>query len=319
MTPVDKKSALHCFDIELCRYIRGNILGQDGGDRLASALNAQLSAPLQSYLNFDPDDGDGDDQREQLLLERDDILDLEETAADLSDRFGLHWEPYESLHRRWVRCVHEIRSELSVQAAEDWSRLSAGFARQLEQEGLSLEVGIRVTGDWISETRRYLSAMRRPDLIPYPGGLWPTPRNPSPPQGELADTLAKNLDATRDAHETATLNTTAPQSLEERLDAPAPQLNEELSLREAAKELHCDPKTAIRYIKDGLLQWRDAAPSSSTRPRYRIKTDSVLQLRNSYRLGTPQAAEPEPARKPRKRVVKSASYQPKHLRQRPLK
>lgn len=319
MTPVDKKSALHCFDIELCRYIRGNILGQDCGDRLASALSAQLSAPLQSYLNFDPDDDDGDDQREQLLLEQDDILDLEESAADLSDRFGLHWAPYESLHRRWVGCVHEIRSELSVQAAEDWSRLSAGFAGQLEQEGLSLEVGIRVTGEWICETRRYLSAMRRADLIPYPVGRWPTPKNPSPPQGERSEALTKNLDAPQDASESAVLDATAPQSSEKRLDAPVPQLNEELSLREAAKELHCDPKTVIRYIEDGLLQWRNSAPPSSTRPRYRIKTDSVLQIRNSYRLGTPQAVEPERARKPRKRAVKSANYQPKHMRQRPLK
>lgn len=309
MIPVDKKSSLHCFDIELCRYIRGNILSQDGGDRLASVLNAQLSAPLQSYLNFDLANDDGDDQREQLLLERDDILDLEETAADLIDRFGLHWEPYESLHRRWIGCVHEIRSELSVQAAEDWSRLSAGFAGQLEQEGLSLEVGIRITGEWICESRRYLSAMGRADLIPYPAGLWPTPKNPSPPQGELAKTLS----ATLDAQETAT------HSSEMRLDASAPQLNEELSLREAAKELHCDPKTVIRYIEDGLLQWRNAAPPSSTRPRYRIKSESVLQLRNSYRLGTPQAAEPEPARTPRKRAVKSSNYQPKHMRQRPLK
>ena len=317
MIPVDKNSALHSFDIELCRYIRGNILGQDGGDRLASALHAQLDAPLQSYLDFTIPDDD-DDQRDQLLLDRDDILDLEATLADLSDRFGLHWEPYESLHSRWVSCVYEIRSELSVQAAEDWSRLSAGFAGQLEQKGLSLEVGIRVTGEWICETRRYLSAMGRADLIPYPVGRWPTPKKPSPPPDECL-AITRDLAAMQDTEAGARLGSTACQP-SERQSPPHPgQLKDELSLRETAKELNCDPKTVIRYIEDGLLQWRNAAPPSSTRPRYRIKTDSVLQLRNSYRLGTPQADEPEPARKPRKRAVKSSNYQPKHMRQRPLK
>jgi len=192
-----KNSSLHRFDIELCQYIRGNILGQNGGNRFTIALHAQLDTPLQSYLGIEADDEN--DQHEQLLLAPDDILDLEESVADLSDRFGLHWEPYESLHRRWVGCVYEIRSGLSAQAAEDWSRLSAGFAAQLEQYGLSLEEGIRVAGEWIYETRRSLSAMRRADLIPYAIGLWPASKNPSPPPDEAPETQADNLDTIQDA------------------------------------------------------------------------------------------------------------------------
>ena len=63
------------------------------------------------------------------------------------------------------------------------------------------------------------------------------------------------------------------------------QLNlpREVSTAEAAQILGCDRKTVQKYIHTGLLEWRDIAPPTSSRPEFRIKLDSVLAIRSSYR------------------------------------
>ena len=63
----------------------------------------------------------------------------------------------------------------------------------------------------------------------------------------------------------------------------------EVSLAEAARIANCDKKTVIRYLQDGLLEWRDIAPPSSSRPTYRIKLASILALRTGYRHGRTNA------------------------------
>jgi hypothetical protein len=61
----------------------------------------------------------------------------------------------------------------------------------------------------------------------------------------------------------------------------------EVSLAEAARIANCDKKTVIRYLRDGVLEWRNIAPPSSSRPTYRIKLESVLALRTAYRACSP--------------------------------
>jgi excisionase family DNA binding protein len=56
----------------------------------------------------------------------------------------------------------------------------------------------------------------------------------------------------------------------------------ESSLSEAAEILTVDRRTVKKLIKQGILPARIAGPPTSQRPRYRIPTEEVLQLRNSY-------------------------------------
>jgi len=66
------------------------------------------------------------------------------------------------------------------------------------------------------------------------------------------------------------------------------KLPPEVSLAEAARIANCDKKTVIRYIKDGVLEWRNIAPPSSSRPTYRIKLASLLAMRTAYHFGDPR-------------------------------
>jgi hypothetical protein len=81
----------------------------------------------------------------------------------------------------------------------------------------------------------------------------------------------------------------------------------ELSLAEAADVLGVDKKTVLRYMRDGLLEWRDIAPPSSSRPTYRVKLESALKLRTGYISEPVQPAE----RKPR---GARRQYQSKYVR-----
>jgi hypothetical protein len=65
----------------------------------------------------------------------------------------------------------------------------------------------------------------------------------------------------------------------------------EVSLRKAAEILGVDPKTATKYLRAGMLQWRDIAPPGSVRPTYRIKLESVIAIRNGYRSDSPDRLE----------------------------
>jgi hypothetical protein len=84
----------------------------------------------------------------------------------------------------------------------------------------------------------------------------------------------------------------------------------EVSLSDAARIANCDKKTIIRYLKDGVLEWRDIAPPSSSRPTYRIKLASLLALRTSYRSGHPSrrdGMESGPAPESRRRTTLTRS------------
>ena len=59
-------------------------------------------------------------------------------------------------------------------------------------------------------------------------------------------------------------------SLTERLELPP-----ELSLAKAAEVLGVDKKTVLRHMHDGILEWRNIAPPSSSRPTFRIKLASA--------------------------------------------
>ena len=56
----------------------------------------------------------------------------------------------------------------------------------------------------------------------------------------------------------------------------------ELSLSETAEILGLDRRTVKKLIEQAVLPARIASPPQSKRPRYRIPTDEVMHLRNSY-------------------------------------
>lgn len=66
----------------------------------------------------------------------------------------------------------------------------------------------------------------------------------------------------------------------------------EVSLTEAARLLNVDRKTVTKYLRAGMLLWRDIAPPGSVRPTYRIKLASVIAIRNDYRSECPERLEP---------------------------
>jgi hypothetical protein len=294
------QSTLHRFDLQLCQYISGNMLGQSGGERYVSALRDELEQSLVDYLGIG--EADDSDQYEHFLLDRDEINELELVADDMSGRFDLRWTPYESLHRRRLACVREIRTDLTIQDAEEWSRLSSEFSRRLEQARLTLAAGICIAGEWISEVRRYLVAMGKTDPLPYPDGRSPTPSNPSPPVPQSASGAGAQESANEDAVDKSLSGRTTKVA---GLDLPT-----ELSLREAAQVLGCDPKTVLRYIDDGMLQWRNAAPASSSRPIYKICSQSAIRLRTSYRQTGTRSDTP---RRQKRRSSRSVPNKLRHI------
>lgn len=78
-----------------------------------------------------------------------------------------------------------------------------------------------------------------------------------------------------------------------------PELPPEVSLIEAAHLLGVDKKTVIKYIRGGLLEWRNIAPPTSSRPTFRIKLDSVVNLRTHYSTGMVRGPLPRPSRQRR--------------------
>lgn len=93
-------------------------------------------------------------------------------------------------------------------------------------------------------------------------------------------------------------------SLEERLDLP-----KELSLSQAAELLGVDKKTVARYIRDGVLEWRNIAPPSSSRPTFRIKLESALRFRTRYTTDPKQ-----PESRPRRLPKATQPYQSQYVR-----
>jgi hypothetical protein len=93
------------------------------------------------------------------------------------------------------------------------------------------------------------------------------------------------------------------------------ELPDEVSTEEAAHLLGTTKHTVLKYLQDGLLEWRNAAPKSSHRPVYRLTLRSVENLRASYRRGQnrPEAQPLKQRRKPRPGSVR-VPYQAKHIR-----
>jgi hypothetical protein len=94
-------------------------------------------------------------------------------------------------------------------------------------------------------------------------------------------------------------------------------LPREVSLAEAATIANCDKKTIVRYMQDGLLEWRNIAPPSSSRPTYRLKLASVVALRTAYCHESPvrhhRVDEPAPTIRPLSRPA-AGDHQFKHVR-----
>jgi hypothetical protein len=88
-------------------------------------------------------------------------------------------------------------------------------------------------------------------------------------------------------------------------------LPREVTTREAAQILGCDPKIVTKYIRHGDLEWRDIAAPDSSRPNYRITIASVLKMRQSYRRSFPQVSGER--QQPQRRVTVADVMQSPHI------
>lgn len=95
----------------------------------------------------------------------------------------------------------------------------------------------------------------------------------------------------------------------DRLDAL--DLPEEVSTQDAARILGTSKHTVLHLKDDGLLEWRNAAPPSSSRPVFRFTLRSVLALRTRYHQGERPCSRP--ADRPR-RPRATTPYTPRHIR-----
>jgi len=166
---------LHAFDLQLCDYLVGNIVQHMDRPEYSAELEAVLTCrPLLDYLKQANDKSlDAEDVR--LLLNNEELNRLELTFEGELDR---RWEPYEALHRRYIKTVKEVRDNVSRQAAEDWSEDCARYARQLEGGRTRLSDGITIIREWVRRLRTILHVMGNIDLLPQPEGRFPTPTHP---------------------------------------------------------------------------------------------------------------------------------------------
>lgn len=93
--------------------------------------------------------------------------------------------------------------------------------------------------------------------------------------------------------------------------APSPaesdSLPDSLPTRRAARLLGVDRKTLDKLRRDGWLKWRVKNPTSS-RKEFLYDRQSVLDLKNSYRVG-----DGAPQRRPTRRKARSG-YVPQHIK-----
>jgi hypothetical protein len=92
------------------------------------------------------------------------------------------------------------------------------------------------------------------------------------------------------------------------------ELPEEVGTLEAARILGCCRHTVLQLLADGLLEWRNAAPVSSSRPQFRLTLRSVLQLRLTYRTGAATPPGSVCKAKARSSPGCASGYQARHLR-----
>jgi hypothetical protein len=62
----------------------------------------------------------------------------------------------------------------------------------------------------------------------------------------------------------------------------------EVSLKDASRILSLNRRTVLKLIDEGILEWRNNAPRSSSIPRYFITLDSIKEFRNSHRATSPE-------------------------------
>lgn len=88
------------------------------------------------------------------------------------------------------------------------------------------------------------------------------------------------------------------------------ELPEEVTTAQAGSILGVTKDTVLKFKDDGLLQYRNAAPPSSSRPIFLFSLQSVLILRTTYRAESPTPFHK--AEGPRRAVKGQRKY--KHLR-----
>ena len=123
------------------------------------------------------------DRNVSFLLSDIELDQLETIVASLA-RFK-SWQASRTVHGSYHFCTGEINRRLSPDDAERWAKRSVRFTRQLQRRRVSLEVGISIVREWVRELRSCLAAMDETDLLPAPGGGFPTPTNPNPPKPEV--------------------------------------------------------------------------------------------------------------------------------------
>lgn len=170
---------LHAFDLQLCDYMVDNVVQHMNRPTFRADLEAILtSRPLRDYLKQVQDDSsDASDMR--LLLNDNELYRLQLTCED--DALVRSWTSSETLRRRYIETLPEVRDHLSRQAAEDWSEACATFARQREDRYTRLSDGIAVVREWVGRLRTLLRVMGAVNLLPAPEGGFPTPTCPKPP------------------------------------------------------------------------------------------------------------------------------------------
>ena len=147
--------------------------GLSSRDCFSLMLRERLPSTIWAYLMAE--------ERPNLLLNDEEFVHLITAIQDKGPPLPLFpdWVAWEGLHRSHIRCVREIRRELTPGAANQFSRVSEQCSRRLEEKNLKLWEGIEAVQDWVLEIRRQLMAMERMDLVPQPDGAFPTPTTAS--------------------------------------------------------------------------------------------------------------------------------------------
>ena len=66
----------------------------------------------------------------------------------------------------------------------------------------------------------------------------------------------------------------------------------EVSTEEASEILGCSKDTVLRFKSAGVLEWRNAAPPTSSRPVFKFTLESVKELRTAYERDEPIPTRP---------------------------
>jgi len=74
------------------------------------------------------------------------------------------------------------------------------------------------------------------------------------------------------------------------------EVKEEIGLKEACKLLNVGKFTVMKYVNQGLIQYRNVSSPDSSRNKYKFLLADVLAIRNNYQVG--QGIKKEQAVKP---------------------